>query len=122
MNYLEFKTSIIKEYYQACTKQEIREILSEYRQTVEDIVTDLESGKHKSLKDIEGKLHYHACVYSYIGFQNLYIAFKNLEHECRNTAASVQEILPGLNKIIEAVKMTDTVLENIIKEDTFFVD
>jgi hypothetical protein len=122
MDYLEFKTSIIKQYYQACTKQEIREILSEYRQSVHDIVADLESNKHKSLKDIEGKLHYHACVYSYIGFQNLYLAFKKLEHECRNAAASAQEILPELNKIIEAVKMTDIVLENIIKEDAFFAD
>jgi hypothetical protein len=122
MDYLQFKISIIKQYYQGCTSQEVREILTEYRQSVHDIVTDLESGKHKSLKDIEGKLHYHACVYSYIGFQNLYMAFKNLEHQCRNTAVSAQEILPGLEKIIEAVKMTDSVLENIIKEDAFFAD
>jgi hypothetical protein len=120
MDYLEFNISIIKQYYQGCTSEEVREILLEYRQTVDDIVADLESGKHKSLKDIEGMLHYHACVYSYIGFQNLYIAFKNLEQECRNTAASAQEILPELSKITEAVKMTDSVLENIIKEDAFF--
>lgn len=122
MDYLEFKTSIIKQYYQACTKQEVIEILSEYKQSVHDIVAELESGKHKSLKDIAGVLHYHACVYSYIGFQNLHLAFKNLEHECRNTASSSKEILPQLEKIIEAVKMTDIVLENIIKEDTIFAD
>jgi hypothetical protein len=120
MKYLEFDENIIKNYYENCSKEDVIDLLNEYKSNVDSIVADLEGCKQKSSKELGDMLHFHSCIFSYVGFQNLHFAFKELEAKC-NAGVQLITLIPTLNEIIAAVKNSNDVLDTIINTNQLTV-
>lgn len=116
MNTLKFENEIILKLY-GNSKEDIIDILNEYVSSKEEMLTSLYTSFSKGTEELLDSLHFHASVFSYVGFPQLTNECLLLENDCKKYDLSF-EIQLRFNELVNKIKESTVIVEKEIDKLT----